>query len=85
MIVTHRLEIRATCPVDQSPDVYQATITTRRLIPVESILAQIDTLTAEPIFQEELTLRLAAAIGAEVRTLGQHSGVTTEVVAGAGA
>jgi hypothetical protein len=52
-----------------------------RTIPVEDILAVAERLTAEPIFQEELTVKLASRLGAEVTTVGVHSGVETEVTA----
>lgn len=78
MIVKHSLMVAATCPVDASVlDIYEVDVETDRVLPVEDILEARDRLTLEPIYQEDLTVRLAAALGARVTTRGIHSGVAT--------
>ncbi len=81
MIVRHHLRVTAVCPVDGLPDVYEATVETSRVIRVEDILAAADQLRTERIYQEDLTVRLARALGAQVTTIGWHSGIRTEVIA----
>jgi hypothetical protein len=78
MKVTHRLEIRAKCPANQSEDTYQLTVLVSRVLLVEDILATVEKLTQEPIYQEILTVNLAQALSAQVTTRGWHSGVQTE-------
>ena len=82
MIVEHRLEISALCPVDGKPDVYRCVVTTARVIDVESILKAVDSLKDRKIYQEELTQELHRILAARVETTGWHSGVTTRVVVG---
>lgn len=84
MRVKHVLAVQGICPVNGERDSYHVEITITqadRLEPVavESILDLISQLTAEPIFQEALTARMAARIrgGVQgrtvaVRTLGYH-------------
>lgn len=80
MNVTHRLTITANCPVDDQADVYRVTVETDRVLPVETILEGVAALTRQPLFQEELTERLAELLGAVVTTKGTHTGVRTVVV-----
>jgi hypothetical protein len=84
MLARHELTVVGRCPVDGCPDVYEVTVRTRRVVRVEDIKAAAAGLTAEPRMQEELTLRLAEALGAgvEVETVGYHSGVKTTAVEG---
>jgi GTP cyclohydrolase I len=85
MIVTYTLEILAKCPVDGKPDVYQMTVRTKRIIPVEDILRAVEAVTAQPAFQEAITQDLSRTLGAEVETQGTHSKVRTTVVCGSSA
>lgn len=83
MTAEHRLYIAATCPVDEDVlDIYELVVTTGALIEVEEIHATVRRLTAEPVFQEDLTDRLAEALGAHVLLRGRHSGVETTTQAG---
>lgn len=82
MKTTHSLQVRAICPVDGKPDVYNCRIVTSRVIPVEDILAAATPMESEKIFQETLCEHLARELGCEVTLTGVHSGVKTEVVCG---
>lgn len=74
---TYELDVRAACPVvDGERDLYQVTVTSQHLIEVEAIIAFFKQYDAVKIFQEELTRRAAVTLGAHVRTVGIHSGVT---------
>lgn len=77
MIVKHRLHIRGRCPVDGKRDKYRVTVKVARVLKVEDILAAVAELTAGPVFQEDLTVRLAQKLAAAVKTVGRHSGVKT--------
>jgi NADPH-dependent 7-cyano-7-deazaguanine reductase QueF len=77
LLVKHSLTITASCPVDGKPDHYEAVIECSRVLKVEDILAAVETLKGQKIFQEQLTQELARAIGAKVTTTGYHSGVKT--------
>ena len=81
MIARHSLQVVARCPVDGAVDIYQVTVETDRTIFVETILAEVARVTAEPMTQEILTDTLSAALRAKVTSVGFHSGVRTEVVA----
>lgn len=81
MLVKHTFQITARCPVDQGPDVYDATVEARRVIRVEDIIEAVRELTAEPDYQENITAALARRLGATVTTVGYHSGIRTEVTA----
>ena len=78
MKVKHTLEIKARCPVNDGQDTYRLTVTVDRLVKVEDILEAVRKLTAEPIFQEDLTRRLASELAASVHTTGRHGEVETE-------
>lgn len=77
MLVRHSLTITAACPVDGKPDHYEAVVECTRVVKVEDILAAVDRLKAQKIYQEELTQELARVLGAKVTTTGYHSGVKT--------
>ena len=79
MFVTYELEATCSCPVDGKPDHYAITVSAQRALPVEMILAAVEDLKGEVIFQEEFTSRLARSVNAHVRTVGHHSGVKTTV------
>lgn len=79
---TYELEITCSCPVDDDPDVYHLTVTSRRTIPVENILKAVEKLREDNLFQEELTQRLHRRINACVTLVGYHSGVKTTTTAG---
>jgi len=77
LTVVHQLRAVATCPVDQTLDVYDVTIETGRVIPVETILETVAALADREIFQEDLTVYLAKELRCTVTTVGTHSGVRT--------
>ena len=77
MRVEYTLTMTAKCPVDQSTDVYEVTVTSDRTIPVEQIRAACRVLGDRPAYQEEITTELAKRLGATVKTVGVHSGVKT--------
>ena len=81
MKVVYRTTFAATCPVDGSDDVYRVRVRSDWMIPVEEIVAALGELRGKPIYQEELTQRLADELGAEVATRGAHSGVATRCTA----
>jgi hypothetical protein len=80
---THETTIVGKCP-HGCPDVYEAEfiITGEAVVTVESIQAAIDRHTAEPAYQEDLTRRLALAVGCRVRTVGCHGRFLTTCEAG---
>lgn len=77
MLVKHYLTITASCPVDGKPDHYEAVVECARVVKVEDILAAVESMKAQKIFQEQLTQELARSLGAKVTTTGYHSGVKT--------
>ncbi len=82
MLNTYVLSITAACPADKLPDAYRVRVRARRVIPVEDILAAVNKATAEPLYQEGVTLALHRALACEVVTVGWHSGVRTRCVCG---
>lgn len=80
MIVKYSLSIKCRCPVDKLPDVYDAEILSSSSLAVEEILKITASFETQEMFQEELTQRLARHTCCQVRTVGWHSGVKTEVV-----
>lgn len=78
----YTLEVRGVCPVDKGGDVYTVTVRSRRTVMVEAILAAVEKFTGEHRTQEDLTDRLSRELGAEVESVGWHSGVFTRVVCG---
>lgn len=73
----HRTTIIAKCP-HGGPDVYEAEFHTASLLTVETIQAEIDEATREPIYQEHLTIRLAEKLECAVVTIGRHGRFQTE-------
>ncbi len=78
MKVKHCLDIQAKCPANGATDTYRMTVVVDRLVMVEDILAAVEKVTAEPIYQEHLTVKLAHELGAHVSTSGTHGKVFTE-------
>ncbi len=77
MLTEHRFTIEAKCPKDVTTDTYNTYVRSDAVIPVEDIIAAVKVITKEPIFQEDITSRLARHLGCEVETHGIHSGVYT--------
>jgi hypothetical protein len=71
-MTTHTTTITGKCPLG-CPDVYEATFTTTRLIPVEVIQAAITCFTSGPVYQEDLTSKLAECLRCKVTLKGSHS------------
>ena len=82
MRVTHSLEIKSICPVDNKPDVCKCVITTERIIPVEDILAAAKEVEDTKAYQENICQELHRRLSCQVRLVGYHSGVRTEVICG---
>lgn len=79
---TYELEVRAVCPIHVGLiDFYQVTVRSESLIQVEKILEFFTTFQDKQIYQEDLTSRAAVALGAQVQTVGIHSGVKVTCVA----
>lgn len=76
MTTVHRTTIVGKCP-HGCHDIYEAEFATHDLIRVEDIQSAIERHTAEPIYQEHLTQRLADEVGCEVTTTGRHGQFTT--------
>lgn len=74
MIATHNFTLTATCPVDGSRDVYEVSVKVGYLVKCEDIVAAAETISKEsPVFQEELTEKLARKIPhSTVTTSGHH-------------
>jgi len=80
MQITHKFETRGTCPVDNSDDFYDVTITLFRdctsqanIVTVEEILSKCAVLLASPCFQENFTWGLAEHFKASVSTECCHA------------
>ena len=73
----YELEVRAQCPVNpQDTDLYQFIIESEALIEVETIVAFFKaTAGNKETFQESLTQLCAVTLGANVTSIGWHSGV----------
>ena len=78
----YQLTVVAKCPIDNARDSYQVTIRTSRIVKVEDILAAAKELAETPLFQEELTSKLASKLAVEVETVGWHSGVRATCLSG---
>lgn len=76
MKVVYELEVIARCRSDGKLDLYHTRIESEVIIQAEVILAEVRRF-PEPIFQEELTVALARALGARVTTVGNHYGIKT--------
>src|SRR5438105_1069724 len=48
--VTYTFPLVGVCPADKEPDSYEVTVTARRMIRVEEILASADRLVAKPLY-----------------------------------
>lgn len=80
MTTTHTLSIVGICPVDDSHDIYELTVTTEDLLPVEKILAAVKMATRGAAYQEDIAVAIATELcdyTALVRMVGHHSGVKT--------
>lgn len=78
MNVQHRFRLHGTCPVDGATDRYVVTVLADRVVTVELILAVALAATVKPIFQEDLTRRIAERLrDVRVRTVCQHGDVRT--------
>lgn len=77
------IEVRAQCPVNpDDTDLYQFTIESGALIEVEKITAFFEANAGRKnIFQEALTQQCAVTLGAQVTSVGWHSGVKVTCVA----
>jgi len=75
MMNRYELEITCLCPVDSLPDVYQLTITARRVIPVEDIIAAVKTFREQKMYQEDLCQAIHRRVNACCVIVGYHSGV----------
>lgn len=73
----YEVEVRAQCPVNASDtDLYQFTIRSQSLIPVEKIAAFFKRNAGRrKVFQEALTQQCAVTLGAKVTSIGWHSGI----------
>lgn len=79
MKVTHTFEFSAKCPVNDGQDIYQCSVQTDRLIPVEDILEVTDSYAEKRMYHEHICQELANKLGCVVTIRGKHSGVQTEV------
>jgi hypothetical protein len=82
LISQYELKIKSGCPEDNGRDDYQLIIRSFRPVPVEIILDAVRKYESRLIFQENITAELARDLGAEVTTIGYHSGVKTTCCAG---
>ena len=81
MICRYLLTIHCACPVDDRRDIYAAEFESASMIPVERILEAVREFNGVKAYQEDLTLSLARKLNCRVTTIGDHSGVLTEVTA----
>ncbi len=77
------IEVRAQCPVNpDDTDLYQFTIESGALIEVERITAFFEAHASQKnIFQEALTQKCAVSLGAQVTSVGWHSGIKVTCIA----
>lgn len=78
---THTTTITGKCP-HGCPDVYEAVFEVERLIPVEVIQAAIACYTLSPVYQEDLTRKLADCLRCRVTLKGSHGGFITTTTEG---
>lgn len=73
----YEIEVRAQCPVNpRDTDLYQFTILSGTLIEVEKIAAFFKAKAGKKnVFQETLTQQCAVTLGAQVTSVGWHSGI----------
>lgn len=78
----YAIEVRAQCPVmPDGTDLYQFTIESASLIEVEKIVAFFSANAGKRnVFQEALTQQCAVTLGAQVTSVGWHSGVKVTCV-----
>lgn len=81
MICKYETRIVAACPVDDKPDVYDATFISDDTVQVERILEAVAKYATEKAYQEVITADLARELRCRVITVGYHSGVKTTVEA----
>lgn len=81
MICRYETKIVAACPVDDKPDVYDATFESDDTIRCEAIIEAIGRWATEKAYQEIITAELARSLRCRVTTIGYHSGIKTTVVA----
>ena len=78
MTTIHRTTVVGQCPLGCA-DIYEVEFhVANKIIPVEAIQAEIDRATQSPIYQEDLTSRLASVLGCTVVSRGTHSRFRTE-------
>lgn len=80
MQTIHRTTIYSACP-HGGTDIDEAEFHTDKLLTCESIQAAIDRLTADSIYQEDLTKMLSEQLGCSVTTRGRHGRFSTECAA----
>lgn len=79
MKATHREMIHARCPVEPVWDYYEVEVIADQLVRVETVRAAVAAEAGKETYQEDLTQRLATAIGARVTTTGMHRTTRTTV------
>ena len=84
MINTYEIEVTCICPVDNLPDVYQLTVTARRMIPVENIIAAVTDFSEQKFFQEDFCQAIHRKVNACCVLVGYHSGVRVRSQCGEG-
>lgn len=75
MLNTYETEITCICPVDDLPDVYHLTVTARRVVPVEDIIAAANQFREQKMYQEDLCHAIHRKVNACCVLVGYHSGV----------
>lgn len=83
MKTRYEVQVRAQCPVvPDDTDLYQFTIESESIIEVEKIVAFVaENAGQKNIFQEDLTRKCAVMLGAQVTSVGWHSGIKVTCVA----
>jgi len=77
MTLEHKYTIKfnAKCPADNSIDSYKLKIYSNKIILVEDIIAIINKLTTEPIYQEKLAEIIYNNIKEKLKLIGYHSNI----------
>lgn len=78
---TYSLRAVALCPNDGAAITYKITVASDTMLPVEDIIAAVEDLPS-PIYQEDLTAKLAIALQRPVRVEASHQGVLVTSTAG---
>ena len=82
MRVRHEIQIECRCPSDDLLDLYDCIIECERVLKIENIIAAVETISKQKMFQEDLTIKLSRQLNARVTTTGWHYGtVKTTVIA----